>query len=447
MAFDPATGQLLLFGGFIGSPSDVYLSDTWAWTGTDWSQLSPTTSPPARGDAAMAFDPRLGRLVLFGGRSGSAVGALFNDTWVWGTVTPPVVQTNPQNVGVVSGQPVQFTASATGDGPIAVRWQVSTAAVPTFTNIPNQTSTTLNRTPTTADSGNQYRAVFTNAAGAVSTSAATLTVSRASTTTDLTQQAPIPAPFGSPVNLRATVTANAPSLATPTGSVQFKNGAVNLGPPVSLVAGVANLQIPSLLPDQHISAIYAQTTEFFTSSGNAVPAISFAGTISGNTRDLALSGGPWLVSGANVQGKLTVAAGTSVYILNSTIASDLVASNPGAVFVCNSAVHKKVQVSGASGNVVIGDPGDDGCGGNTINDDLTLSNDKASVDLVSNHIGGKVLVTGITGLGAVPIDTAPEIGANTISVDLNCSNNAPAPVNGGQTNTVGGNKSGQCALL
>ena len=76
MAFDPATGNMVLFGGLGGG----YLSDTWTWDGTDWTQQSPATSPPARNRAMMAFDPATGNMVLFGGVGSSG---RLSDTWTW----------------------------------------------------------------------------------------------------------------------------------------------------------------------------------------------------------------------------------------------------------------------------------------------------------------------------------------------------------------------------
>ena len=50
----------------------------------DWKQLSPSSSPPARTDSAMAYDVARGRLVLFGGKN---AGGPLGDTWLWkGTV-------------------------------------------------------------------------------------------------------------------------------------------------------------------------------------------------------------------------------------------------------------------------------------------------------------------------------------------------------------------------
>ena len=64
VAYDAATGQVVLFGGNNGSAA---LGDTWTWDGTNWTQQSPAISPPARHLAAMAYDASAGQLVLFGG--------------------------------------------------------------------------------------------------------------------------------------------------------------------------------------------------------------------------------------------------------------------------------------------------------------------------------------------------------------------------------------------
>jgi hypothetical protein len=82
MAYDPATRQLVLFGGGAGPNSSQ--SDTWVWTGTTWTQLSPTTSPSGRTCSMMAYDPATKQLLLFGGDSATSVNRqLLNDTWVW----------------------------------------------------------------------------------------------------------------------------------------------------------------------------------------------------------------------------------------------------------------------------------------------------------------------------------------------------------------------------
>ena len=84
MAFDSATGQLILFSGENAS------NDTWNWDGTNWNPLSPSTSPQSRGSASMAFDPASGQLILFGGLSNSTSDTL-NDTWNWGFPCPKAI--------------------------------------------------------------------------------------------------------------------------------------------------------------------------------------------------------------------------------------------------------------------------------------------------------------------------------------------------------------------
>jgi hypothetical protein len=81
MAYDPATDQLLLFGGFGSEDGGTLFGDTWSWNGTTWTELFPDTSPSAREGASMAYDQSTGQLVLFGGGNGG--GAFLQDTWLW----------------------------------------------------------------------------------------------------------------------------------------------------------------------------------------------------------------------------------------------------------------------------------------------------------------------------------------------------------------------------
>jgi len=81
MAYDPALGETILFGGSELNGTTTILGDTWSWDGSDWSQLSPTLSPPAREDASMTYDDGIGQLVLLGG-SNDVTG--FVDFWGFG---------------------------------------------------------------------------------------------------------------------------------------------------------------------------------------------------------------------------------------------------------------------------------------------------------------------------------------------------------------------------
>ncbi|HEV2449873.1 MAG TPA: kelch repeat-containing protein, partial [Thermoplasmata archaeon] len=95
LAYDPVLNTTVLFGGY--DPSDLALGDTWEFNGGTWTSLGfgPSTSPPARWNANFVFDPADGYLVLHGGRNTTQ---FFNDTWsysgtgwsrITSTLTPP----------------------------------------------------------------------------------------------------------------------------------------------------------------------------------------------------------------------------------------------------------------------------------------------------------------------------------------------------------------------
>ena len=84
MAYDAATGTVVVFGGLAGSNLDP-VADTWSWDGTTWTLLQPATSPPPRARGSMSYDSTTGTVILW------AVG----DTWSWNGSTwlqlqPPV---------------------------------------------------------------------------------------------------------------------------------------------------------------------------------------------------------------------------------------------------------------------------------------------------------------------------------------------------------------------
>ncbi len=83
MAYDAAASDIVLFGG-AGAVSPYrsgYLRDTWTWDGTTWTQQAPATHPSAREQASMAYDAATGQVVLFGG-NGHFLD--FDGTWTWG---------------------------------------------------------------------------------------------------------------------------------------------------------------------------------------------------------------------------------------------------------------------------------------------------------------------------------------------------------------------------
>jgi PKD repeat protein len=91
----------------------------------------------------------------------------------------PAVTAQPTDQAVPDGGTFTFSASASGTPVPTVQWQVSTDAGQSFTDIPGATGAAYTATAALADSGNRYRAVFTNGAGSATTDAATLTVNPA----------------------------------------------------------------------------------------------------------------------------------------------------------------------------------------------------------------------------------------------------------------------------
>lgn len=113
MAYDPVRSRTVLFGGE-GSDGAV-LGDTWEWNGTAWRNVSGMyPPPPARKGAALAFEPATGKLVLHGGTG--ADGLRFGDTWEFdGTAWALVPAAGaPDRVGNNPDEPVAMAAGPDG---------------------------------------------------------------------------------------------------------------------------------------------------------------------------------------------------------------------------------------------------------------------------------------------------------------------------------------------
>jgi uncharacterized protein (TIGR03437 family) len=104
MAYDAAHGQVVLFGGTNNANNSTNFGDTWIWDGTNWKQMTPQNSPPARSYHEMVYDSVHNQVVLFGGGSSTDYTAntnLFNDTWLWDgsnwTQAKPANSPSPRN--------------------------------------------------------------------------------------------------------------------------------------------------------------------------------------------------------------------------------------------------------------------------------------------------------------------------------------------------------------
>jgi hypothetical protein len=80
-----ADNYILLFGGnsvLFGSDKNPvhYLDDTWKFQNGSWKKVEVNIHPPARAEAAIAYDPIRKKVVLFGGREAGDKWVL-DDTW------------------------------------------------------------------------------------------------------------------------------------------------------------------------------------------------------------------------------------------------------------------------------------------------------------------------------------------------------------------------------
>src|SRR4029077_4877219 len=75
----------------------------------------------------------------------------------------PIVTKNPASVTVIEGENATFEAAANANPPPTVKWEVSVDGGTTWGQVKEATSTTLTITAAkTSQSGNEYRATFTN---------------------------------------------------------------------------------------------------------------------------------------------------------------------------------------------------------------------------------------------------------------------------------------------
>ena len=191
MAYDSARRHLVLFGG---SPNGGYtaLDDTWIWDGSNWSAMTPLARPAGRRDAAMAYDPVLRQVLLFGGIP-TGYGVELADSWLW----VGGADTSPLAVVTVSGNPSRCSVAVDGTtfaSPQAFTWapgSLHTIAAPshqpdtgtrcTFTSwsdggaVSHQVTAPATATTLVATFGTQYKltlSVTPGGAGAVTPSPA-----------------------------------------------------------------------------------------------------------------------------------------------------------------------------------------------------------------------------------------------------------------------------------
>lgn len=94
MAYDPTTDRIIMFGGVQGG-GETPTDETWSYDvdANTWTLLSAAARPGPRGWAALAFNPADGTLVLFGG--GPRREEATDETWVFNPGTDDWTMPNP----------------------------------------------------------------------------------------------------------------------------------------------------------------------------------------------------------------------------------------------------------------------------------------------------------------------------------------------------------------
>jgi len=88
------------------------------------------------------------------------------------------VTTHPSNVSACGGTNANFSVAGTGTGTLTYKWQVSSDGGTMFTDIANQTTSTLSVPVVNGMDGLKYRAVITGTCGPTTSNAAILTVAQ-----------------------------------------------------------------------------------------------------------------------------------------------------------------------------------------------------------------------------------------------------------------------------
>ncbi len=141
MAYDPTLGVVVMFGGH-GQTGP--LGDTWEWNGSAWTDVTPASGPPATENTAMTYDPIRNQCVLFGGNTAAG---LVNTTWLYdgqwtqATVggTPPSARQFPVLVfDAVRGHVVEVTGQNAGTGVLGniVEWDGASWTAPASSTYP-----------------------------------------------------------------------------------------------------------------------------------------------------------------------------------------------------------------------------------------------------------------------------------------------------------------------
>jgi uncharacterized repeat protein (TIGR01451 family) len=222
--------------------------------------------------------------------------------------------------------------------------------------------------------------------------------------------------------------------------------------PAGQDATVMILVLPASGPVVNTATVSSATADPDLSNNTATntntAASSCTQTISTRmTGQLEAASGQFLcVTGTTVTGSIDVDPGGALTLTGSTLTGSITSASAQFITICGSHVNSgPVVINNTALLVRVGDD-DSGCAPNTTGGAVKVDSGRGGVEVYGNTIGGSLTLT--NNLGASPIaDGIPEAEGNHITGSLTCTGNSPAPVDDGNSNTVGGAKHGQCVNL
>ncbi|RYE19901.1 MAG: hypothetical protein EOP51_18970, partial [Sphingobacteriales bacterium] len=206
-------GAVVLSAAATGTPTPAVQWQVSTNSGLSWTPVAGETNNTYSFNAASADNGKQYRALYSnagGSTASSAVELQVNAS--------PVITASPVNASDCEGELVSFSASAGGTPTPSVQWQVSTNNGTLWTSVSGATSTSYSLSAASGLSGNQYKAVFTNACGTSASAAASLTVQTPPVVTAM------PSGTSATVGSVASFTAGASGLPVPTVQWQVNNG-------------------------------------------------------------------------------------------------------------------------------------------------------------------------------------------------------------------------------
>ena len=152
------------------------------------------------------------------------------------------------------------------------------------------------------------------------------------------------------------------------------------------------------------------TVTFSSSNGGCL-----TGTVSGPL-DVAAGQATCAGPGAQLNGPVTVEAGSSLDIEGASVSGPIRVSGGGVVRICGATVSGQVSIQDSTGLVLVGgDTATDPCAANTINGPVTLTDNTGGVEVNGNTINGPLKISNTSGPLPAPDTGSVHAAGNNVS--------------------------------